>query len=177
MVRMLIGFVIQLVANALGLIVASWVLDDVTISGTAFLVAVVIFTVVYAIAQPVFTMWAVNILALRVSSPCRHPGGLSPFRRRGLDQPPTCHGSRPSIIVAGVALPRRGCMDRRPDRLALRSARGSPTHRASRTALATHLAGGRAHPSRPGPDAHGTIATVSAEGSVAATGWRVSTCS
>jgi len=65
MIRMLIGFVIQLVANALGLIVASWVLDDVTISGTAFLVAVVIFTVVYAIAQPVFTMWAVNIPALR----------------------------------------------------------------------------------------------------------------
>jgi putative membrane protein len=65
MVRMLIGFVVQLVANAVGLIVASLVLDDVTISGTAFVVAVVIFTVVYAIAQPVFTMWAVNIPALR----------------------------------------------------------------------------------------------------------------
>jgi uncharacterized membrane protein YvlD (DUF360 family) len=65
MVRMLIGFVIQLVSNALGLIVASWILDGVTISGTAFLVAVVIFTVVYAIAQPVFTMWAVNTPALR----------------------------------------------------------------------------------------------------------------
>ena len=49
MVRMLIGFVIQLVSNALGLIVASWILDGVTISGTAFLVAVVIFTVVYLV--------------------------------------------------------------------------------------------------------------------------------
>jgi uncharacterized membrane protein YvlD (DUF360 family) len=65
MVRMVIGFVVQLVSNALGLIVASWILDDVTISGTAFVVAVVIFTVVYAIAQPVFTMWAVNVPALR----------------------------------------------------------------------------------------------------------------
>jgi putative membrane protein len=65
MVRMLIRFVFQLVANALGLIVASLVLDDVTISGTAFLVAVVIFTIVYAIAQPVFTVWAVNMPALR----------------------------------------------------------------------------------------------------------------
>jgi uncharacterized membrane protein YvlD (DUF360 family) len=65
MVRMLIGFGFQLVANALGLIVAAWALDDVTISGTAFVVAVVIFTLVYAIAQPVFTMWAVNIPALR----------------------------------------------------------------------------------------------------------------
>ena len=44
---------------------ASGILDGVTISGTAFLVAVVIFTVVYAIAQPVFTMWAVNTPALR----------------------------------------------------------------------------------------------------------------
>ena len=60
MIRMLIGFVIQLVSNALGLIIASWVLDDVTISGSAFLVAVVIFTVVYAIAQPFFTQMAMG---------------------------------------------------------------------------------------------------------------------
>jgi putative membrane protein len=65
MVRMLIRFGFQLVANALGLIVASWVLDDVTISGTAFVVAVVIFTIVYAIAQPVFTQMAINAPALR----------------------------------------------------------------------------------------------------------------
>ena len=45
-------------SNALGLIIASWVLDDVTISGSAFFVAVVIFTVVYAIAQPFFTQMA-----------------------------------------------------------------------------------------------------------------------
>src|SRR3954451_5019964 len=65
MIRMLIGFVVQLVANALGLIVASWILDDVTISGTAFFVAVLIFTVVYAVAQPFFTQMAINTPALR----------------------------------------------------------------------------------------------------------------
>src|SRR5262245_28192469 len=65
MVRMLIGFAIQLVSNALGLIVASWLLDDVTISGTAFFVAVVIFTVVYAIAQPFLNQLSVHHPALR----------------------------------------------------------------------------------------------------------------
>jgi putative membrane protein len=65
MIRMLVGFVVQLVSNAIGLIVASWILDDVTISGTAFLVAVVIFTIVYAIAQPVLTQWSLNVPALR----------------------------------------------------------------------------------------------------------------
>jgi putative membrane protein len=66
MIRLLIGFFIQLVSNALGLIVASWLLDDVTISGSAFLLAVVIFTVVYAIAQPFFTQMAMSAVpALR----------------------------------------------------------------------------------------------------------------
>ena len=60
MIRMIVGFVIQLAANALGLIVAAAVLDKVEISGTAFVVAVVIFTVVYAIAQPFFTQMALS---------------------------------------------------------------------------------------------------------------------
>ncbi|WP_028645040.1 phage holin family protein [Nocardioides sp. URHA0020] len=60
MIRLLISFVIQLAANALGLLVADWVLEDVTVSGTAFLVAVVIFTVVYALAQPFLTQIALS---------------------------------------------------------------------------------------------------------------------
>ena len=60
MIRMIVGFVIQLAANALGLIVAAAVLDKVEITGTAFVVAVVIFTVVYAIAQPFFTQMALS---------------------------------------------------------------------------------------------------------------------
>jgi putative membrane protein len=67
MIRMLIGFGIQLLANALGLLVAAWVLSpDVEVSGTAFVIAVVIFTVVYAIAQPFLTQMAVSkVPALR----------------------------------------------------------------------------------------------------------------
>jgi putative membrane protein len=60
MIRLLVSFVIQLAANALGLLVADWVLDDVKVSGPAFLVAVVIFTVVYAIAQPFLTQLALS---------------------------------------------------------------------------------------------------------------------
>lgn len=52
MLRALIRFGINLLANAVGLIVAAAVLDDMTISGTAFVIAVGIFTVVAVITQP-----------------------------------------------------------------------------------------------------------------------------
>ena len=60
MIRLLISFVIQLAANALGLLVADQVLEDMEVSGAAFLVAVLIFTVVYAIAQPFLTQLALS---------------------------------------------------------------------------------------------------------------------
>jgi uncharacterized membrane protein YvlD (DUF360 family) len=60
MVRMLISFVIQLAANALGLIVAAAVLDKMEVSTTGVVVATVIFTVVYAIAQPFLTQMAIS---------------------------------------------------------------------------------------------------------------------
>ena len=57
---------VQLLSNALGLIVAAQVLDDVTLTASAFIVAVVVFTVVYAIAQPFFTQMALSYVpALR----------------------------------------------------------------------------------------------------------------
>jgi putative membrane protein len=66
MIRLLISFGIQLLANALGLLVAAWVLPDMEVSGTAFLIAVVLFTVVYAIASPFFTQMALSkVPALR----------------------------------------------------------------------------------------------------------------
>lgn len=66
MIRLLIATGIQLLANAVGLLVAAAVLDDVEVSGTAFLVAVVVFTLVYAIAQPFFTQMALSrVPALR----------------------------------------------------------------------------------------------------------------
>jgi uncharacterized membrane protein YvlD (DUF360 family) len=52
MVRPLLGVVVQLLANAVGLVVAAWALDDVRLSGLAFVVAVVVFTVVDAVAEP-----------------------------------------------------------------------------------------------------------------------------
>ena len=66
MIRLLIGFVIQLAANALGFIVAASILDKMEVSNTGFVVAVVIFTVVYALAQPFLTQMAVSkVSALR----------------------------------------------------------------------------------------------------------------
>ena len=52
MVRLLVRTLIALAANAVGLIVAALVLDDVQLDATSFVVAVVIFTVVFALLQP-----------------------------------------------------------------------------------------------------------------------------
>jgi uncharacterized membrane protein YvlD (DUF360 family) len=52
LVRLLVRTLIALVANAVGLIVAALVLDDVQLDATSFVVAVVIFTVVFALLQP-----------------------------------------------------------------------------------------------------------------------------
>ena len=55
MIRLIISAGIKLLANALGLIVAAVVLDDMTITGAAFVVAVLIFTVVEVLADPLLT--------------------------------------------------------------------------------------------------------------------------
>ncbi|MFC7496031.1 MULTISPECIES: hypothetical protein [unclassified Nocardioides] len=60
MIRMLISLLLTLLGNALGLLVAAWVLEDMTITASAFVVAVLIFTVVYALAQPFFTQMALS---------------------------------------------------------------------------------------------------------------------
>ncbi|WP_082575281.1 MULTISPECIES: phage holin family protein [unclassified Nocardioides] len=60
MIRLLISFVIQLAANALGFVVAAAVLDGFEVSTTGFVVAVLIFTVVYALAQPFLTQMALS---------------------------------------------------------------------------------------------------------------------
>ncbi|SDD07208.1 4 TMS phage holin, superfamily IV [Sanguibacter gelidistatuariae] len=52
MVRFLIRAVIFLVSAALGLLVASWILDDVTVNATGFTVAVVIFAVAQSVLSP-----------------------------------------------------------------------------------------------------------------------------
>lgn len=60
MVRFLLSIVFHLLANALGLIVAAAVLDDMTIDGAAFILALLIFTVVEVIAQPLLRRIAVR---------------------------------------------------------------------------------------------------------------------
>jgi len=52
MVRSLIRLGLTLLGNALGLWIASLVLDDMDVGGVAFVIAVVIFTVLMAVLQP-----------------------------------------------------------------------------------------------------------------------------
>lgn len=52
MVRMLITIAIRLAANAVGLIVAAALLDDMELNGAGFVIAVVIFTIAEVILQP-----------------------------------------------------------------------------------------------------------------------------
>ena len=60
MIRLVISGVIYLVANAVGLLVANAVLDDVSIEGASFLLAVVIFTAVEVVIQPLVTQIAMR---------------------------------------------------------------------------------------------------------------------
>lgn len=55
MTRTLLRLGLLLVGNAIGLWVASLLLDDVSVGGTAFVVAVAIFTVLEFILQPVIS--------------------------------------------------------------------------------------------------------------------------
>ena len=70
MIRFLLRTVLALLGNALGLWVAALVLgDDMDITGAAFVIAVVIFTVLTAVLQPLVTKIAVqNAPALQGSS-------------------------------------------------------------------------------------------------------------
>ncbi|MFM2077871.1 MAG: hypothetical protein RJA49_1761 [Actinomycetota bacterium] len=52
MIRFLVRTLISVLASAVGLIVAAAVLDDMTLNGSAFFIAILIFTLVTAIATP-----------------------------------------------------------------------------------------------------------------------------
>lgn len=52
MIRLLVRTLVAVAANAIGLIVASVVLDDFSINVASFIVAVVIFTIVFAVLTP-----------------------------------------------------------------------------------------------------------------------------
>jgi hypothetical protein len=51
-VRLVAVTVLALIGNAIGLIVAAAILDDMTLDGAAFLLDLVIFTVTYVVVQP-----------------------------------------------------------------------------------------------------------------------------
>jgi len=60
MIRLLISAVIHLASNAVGLLVAAAVLDDMEVSGVAFIVAVVIFTAIEVLVLPVLNNMAMR---------------------------------------------------------------------------------------------------------------------
>lgn len=69
MVRSLIRLLLQLAGNALGLLLAALLLDSMNIDGAAFIVAVLIFTAVSVITQPLIIKMAFkNAEALQGSS-------------------------------------------------------------------------------------------------------------
>jgi len=51
-IRLLVRLLIAFVSNAVGLIVAAAVLDGMSLNATGFIVAVAVFTVVFALMQP-----------------------------------------------------------------------------------------------------------------------------
>jgi putative membrane protein len=55
-IRLIVRTVIALASNAVGLIVAAAVLDEVSLDVTGFVIAVVVFTVVFALLQPFLVM-------------------------------------------------------------------------------------------------------------------------
>ena len=66
MLRLLASFIVGLLANAVGLFIASSVLDGFTINGVAFITAVLIFTVSYIVLDPLVTRIAfTSVPALR----------------------------------------------------------------------------------------------------------------
>lgn len=60
MIRFFLSVVLYLAANAVGLLVATLVLEDMSLDGRSFLLAVGIFTAVEVTAQPVLTKVAMQ---------------------------------------------------------------------------------------------------------------------
>lgn len=68
MVRLVLTAGVYLLANAVGLLIAAALLDDVSVDGAAFVTAVIIFTVVEVVAQPLITQIAVKKVNALVGS-------------------------------------------------------------------------------------------------------------
>lgn len=60
MIRLLASAIVKLIANAVALFVGNLVLDDMTVSGTAFVIAVVIFTGIEILVEPLLRQIALT---------------------------------------------------------------------------------------------------------------------
>ncbi len=60
MVRTLIKVALAIAGNAIGLVVAAWLLDDMSLDAAGFIVAVLIFTVAEVVLQPLIRKIAVK---------------------------------------------------------------------------------------------------------------------
>ena len=60
MIRLLVSTALHLAANAVGLLVATLALDDMTIDATSFVFAVLVFTVVEVLAGPLLLKIAIK---------------------------------------------------------------------------------------------------------------------
>jgi putative membrane protein len=60
MIRFLLSIVVHFAANAVGLLVAAALLEEMSVSGTAFVIAVAIFTLVEAVVGPMIRQAAVK---------------------------------------------------------------------------------------------------------------------
>ncbi|GAA4382197.1 hypothetical protein [Nocardioides caricicola] len=60
MIRLIIGAIVQLASNALGLVAAAAILDKMELSTSGFIIAVVLFSLVYMLMQPFLTQLALS---------------------------------------------------------------------------------------------------------------------
>ena len=58
MIRLIVRTFVSLVGNAFGLIVAAAILDDMTLDVSGFVVAVIVFTIAFALLQPFLVVQA-----------------------------------------------------------------------------------------------------------------------
>jgi putative membrane protein len=58
MIRLIVRTFVSLVGNAVGLIVAAAILDDMTLDVSGFVVAVIVFTIAFALLQPFLVVQA-----------------------------------------------------------------------------------------------------------------------
>ena len=60
MVRAFFSVLVHLIANALGLILAAWILDDMTLNASGVLLALLIFTIIEIVIQPLIVQMSMR---------------------------------------------------------------------------------------------------------------------